>query len=137
MTFLSDKRFPHLLGKEGRTRVYCLSERCAQYQSSTIRFHMIMAKITPARESAKACLASRLPSNLRIFVTNFRKARSFGQGGVSNANPTTSKCRHLRPNQHSKPEANRHHNRHRSRRSNQHSPNPHHNHRPSHTHPKP
>jgi hypothetical protein len=95
------------------------------------------AKITPATESAKACLASRLPSNLTIFVTNFRKARSFGQAGVSNANPTTSRRRYLHPNQHSNQGTSRHHNRHRNRRPNRHSTNPRHN-RPNYNpHPKP
>jgi hypothetical protein len=47
--------------------------RLAQYHSSIIKFHMSIAKITPATESAKACLASRLLSNLTIFIFNFRK----------------------------------------------------------------
>jgi hypothetical protein len=47
--------------------------RLAQYHSSIVKFHMNMAKITPATESAKACLASRLLSNLTIFIFNFRK----------------------------------------------------------------
>jgi hypothetical protein len=47
--------------------------RLAQYHSNIIKFHMNIAKITPATESAKACLASRLLSNLTIFIFNFRK----------------------------------------------------------------
>jgi hypothetical protein len=57
-----------------------LASQVAQYQSSIIKFHMSIAKITPATESAKACLASRLPSNLTIFIVTFHD-RDIGFGG--------------------------------------------------------
>jgi len=42
---------------------------CNQYKYSITKFQISMMLITPATESAKACLASRLPSNLSAFTT--------------------------------------------------------------------
>ena len=41
-----------------------------QYQSSIIKLQMSIAKITPATESAKACIASRLTSNFSAFTAD-------------------------------------------------------------------
>jgi hypothetical protein len=42
---------------------------CNQYRYTIIKFQISMMVITPAIESARACVASRLPSNLSAFTT--------------------------------------------------------------------
>jgi len=46
----------------------CLGGACNQYRYSIIKFQTSMMVTTPATESARACLTSRLPSNLSALT---------------------------------------------------------------------
>ena len=47
--------------------------RCTQYKSSITKFQTSIIAITPATESVRASLASRLTSNLAVFIADFSK----------------------------------------------------------------